>query len=109
MHRFIFAVIAIATLQATPVLAEGDAAAGKIKGYTCMGCHGIPDYKNTYPTYSVPKIGGQNIAYIEAALKAYRAGDRKHPTMQAQAESLSDQDIADISAWLSSLEDGGES
>lgn len=109
MQRLIIAVAAIATLQATPVLAEGDAAQGKIKGYTCMGCHGIPDYKNVYPTYSVPKIGGQNIAYVKSALEAYRSGDRKHPTMQAQAESLSDQDIEDISAWLSSLEDGEDS
>jgi len=38
--------------------ADGDYQAGKIKAYTCTGCHGIADYKNTYPTYNVPRIGG---------------------------------------------------
>ena len=90
-------------LGANPVLAEGDAEAGKILAYTCTGCHGIPGYKNVYPTYHVPKIGGQNEAYLNAALKAYRAGERKHSTMQAQAESLTDKDIADIAAYFASL------
>ena len=85
-------------------LAGGDPAAGKIKAYTCTGCHGIPGYKNTYPMYKVPKIAGQNAAYLVAALSAYRAGDRPHPTMKLQAESLSQADIDDITAWLSSIE-----
>ncbi|NJM33230.1 MAG: cytochrome c, partial [Limnobacter sp.] len=64
------------------------------------GCHGIPGYKASFPqVYSVPKIGGQNAAYLEAALKAYRKGDRLHPTMQGIAASLSDQDIADLAAY----------
>jgi cytochrome c553 len=90
-----------------PVVASGDAEAGKIKSYTCTGCHGIPGYKNVYPTYHVPKIGGQNEAYLDASLKAYRAGERQHKTMVLQAESLSDQDIADIAAYFASL-GGGE-
>jgi len=79
---------------------QGDADAGRVKASTCIGCHGIDDYKNVYPTFRVPKLGGQHAAYIESALKAYRSGDRTHPTMQGQASSLSDQDIADISAFL---------
>lgn len=86
--------------SASSAFAAGDAEAGKVKGYTCTGCHGIPGYNNVYPTYKVPKLGGQNEAYIAAALKAYRAGDRLHETMSAQALSLSDQDIDDIAAWL---------
>ena len=81
--------------------AQGDAAAGKDRFYTCLGCHGIPDYANAYPTYHVPKIAGQHATYIESALKAYRSGARKHSTMRAQASSLSDQDIKDIAAYLS--------
>ena len=83
--------------------AAGDPEAGKIKSYTCTGCHGIPGYKNVYPTYHVPKIGGQNVAYLEAALKGYRDGERDHKTMVLQAESLSDEDIADIAAYFASL------
>lgn len=80
--------------------AQGDPERGAVLAYTCTGCHGIPFYKNVYPTYSVPKLGGQNQAYLISALKAYREGTRRHATMQAQAATLSDQDIADISAYF---------
>jgi len=60
----------------------------------CTGCHGIPGYHTAYPVvYHVPKIGGQNPAYLANALKAYRAGDRWHPSMRGIAASLSDADI----------------
>lgn len=81
----------------------GDIKQGKIKSYTCTGCHGIKLYKNAVPSYHVPRLGGQNEAYIISALKAYRATERSHSTMQVQAGSLSDQDIADISAYFASL------
>ena len=86
--------------------AAGDADAGEVKAYTCTGCHGIPGYKNVYPTYKVPKIGGQNYEYLTVALKAYRNGERDHPTMELQAESMTDGDIEDIAAYFASL--GGE-
>lgn len=91
-----------ATLMcATVAQADGDPAAGRQKFYTCVGCHGIPNYNNAYPSYRVPKLGGQNAEYIANALKEYKSGERSHPTMHAQAISLSDQDIADIAAYLS--------
>lgn len=96
--------LAVSVLIALPAGAqqgEGDPEAGRIKASTCMGCHGIPDYKTVYPTYHVPKLGGQHADYIRSALKAYKAGKRNHPTMDGQAESLSEQDIADIAAYLS--------
>jgi cytochrome c553 len=80
--------------------AAGDPAQGEKKFYTCYGCHGIDNYRNAYPNYSVPKLRHQNSAYLEAALKEYRDGTRPHATMHAQASSLSDQDIADIAAYL---------
>ena len=79
---------------------EGDPERGAVLGVTCLGCHGIPGYRNAYPSYRVPKLGGQKAAYIKSALEAYRQGTRQHPTMQAQGNSLSDQDIADIVAWI---------
>jgi len=84
-----------------------DPEAGKIKSYTCTGCHGIPGYNNVYPTYKVPKIGGQNYEYLAAALRAYRDGERHHRTMELQASSLSDTDIEDIAAYFASLGNGG--
>ena len=92
-----------ALTTAQPALAEGDVAAGKELAYTCLGCHGIEGYRNAYPSYRVPKLGGQKAGYIEIALKGYRDGMRQHPTMVAQAQSMSDQEIADVSAYLATL------
>jgi len=94
-----------ATATAAPAAPPptGDPARGHVLTYTCQGCHGIPGYKNAYPSFRVPKIGGQSSQYLTQALVEYRQGKRKHPTMQAQAQSFSDQDIADISAFLSTL------
>ena len=78
----------------------GDAARGAKLGYTCYGCHGIPDYRNAYPGYHVPKIGGQHYAYLVAALGEYRVGARQHPTMKGQASSLSEQDARDLAAYF---------
>jgi cytochrome c553 len=89
-------------LAAVQVHAEGDAERGKVLAYTCHGCHGVPDYKNAFPNYSVPKLGGQNAQYLISALNGYAAGDRAHQTMHSQAATLSDQDRADIAAYLQS-------
>ena len=76
---------------------------GKELTYTCQGCHGVTGYKNAYPSYQVPKIGGQSAEYLTNALTEYKKGARKHPTMQVQAKSFSEQDIADIATYLSGL------
>jgi cytochrome c553 len=78
----------------------GDPVIGQKKFYTCVGCHGIDDYKNAYPDYSVPRLRHQQAAYIVSALQEYKSGERPHPTMHAQAYSLSDQDMQDIAAYL---------
>jgi cytochrome c553 len=80
----------------------GNAQRGKGLANTCLGCHGIQDYKNAYPNYRVPKLEGQHPEYLVIALKAYRSGERSHITMHSQASSLSDQDMADIASYFSS-------
>jgi cytochrome c553 len=100
----LFALLAIAGVANFAAAADvvGDAKKADGKVAMCIGCHGIPGYKTAYPeTYQVPKIGGQPAKYIEAALRAYAKGDRKHPSMQGIAAGLSDQDIADLSAYYS--------
>jgi cytochrome c553 len=92
-----------ASATAAPAALVGNAANGKQLTYTCQGCHGVVGYKNAYPNYHVPRIGGQTPQYLANALNEYKQGKRKHPTMQAQAESFSEQDIADIAAFLSGL------
>ena len=88
---------------AATVQAEGNVDAGRYKSQTCLGCHGIPGYTNVYPTYHVPKLGGQNAQYIVSALQAYKNGQRPHPTMQSQATPLSTEDMQDIAAYFSSI------
>jgi cytochrome c553 len=98
------AALAVVGLVSTaPAVAAGDAVRGRTIGYTCLGCHGIESYKNAYPTYSVPRLRGQNHEYIVSALKEYRSGARPHATMHAHASTLSEQDMQDVAAFL-----GGE-
>jgi cytochrome c553 len=91
--------VAATTLPAGAT-AAGNAEAGKTKAFTCMGCHGVPGYNNVYPTYHVPKLGGQNAKYLVSALQAYKTGQRSHETMRAQAVTLSEQDMQDIAAYF---------
>jgi len=92
-------------LAAAPLAAvaqDAKAEAGSVQGHIsmCTGCHGIPGYKTAYPVvYHVPKIGGQSPAYLASALKAYRAGDRQHPSMRGIAAGLSDADIEKLAAY----------
>jgi cytochrome c553 len=81
---------------------KGDAKAGETKNAMCIGCHGIKGYQASFPeVYKVPMISGQGAKYITAALNEYKKGERKHPTMRAIADSLTDQDIADLAAHYS--------
>jgi len=107
------AIPALATLAACSIFATAHAADEAITGNIenakgkvsmCIGCHGIPGYRASFPeVYHVPKIAGQNAAYIEAALRQYASGARTHPTMDAISKSLSDQDIADLAAYYANL------
>ena len=103
--KLILAGIVLAAVQSTS-MAAGNAEEGQKLAQTCLGCHGVKHYVNTYPTYHVPRIAGQHETYIVAALKAYRSKQRSHKTMQANASDLTDQNMEDVAAYFSSL--GGE-
>jgi cytochrome c553 len=90
-------------LPALSAQAAGDAQRGFQLATDCMGCHGIPSYTNAYPDYRVPRLGGQHADYIVAALKEYQSGNRKHPTMHAQASTMSEQDMQDLAAYFSTF------
>lgn len=108
MKSICMTLIASALLVATlPVQAAGDPKAGQLKTSMCAGCHGIPGWRTAYPSvYSVPKLGGQHADYIVAALKAYKTGERSHPSMVGIAGSLSDQDMEDLAAYYASSYSG---
>jgi len=102
VSKILVALSLLAALAAPSVFAQssGNAERGARLAYTCLGCHGIPNYKNVYPTYSVPKLRGQHSEYLVIALQAYRSGERSHATMHANAASWTDEQYADIAAFL---------
>jgi cytochrome c553 len=90
------------TFAANAQEVKGDAAAGEKKIAMCIGCHGIKGYQASFPEiHKVPMISGQGAAYITSALNAYKKGERRHPTMRGIADSLTEQDIADVAAYYS--------
>lgn len=99
--RFLITLAALVGTFGLSLNAQAQSAqAGEKKAAMCIGCHGIPDYKASFPEiYRVPKIAGQSEKYLVSALAQYKKGDRKHPTMRAIAASLSDQDMADLAAF----------
>ena len=105
MNTFLTTVLAwtvasAAVFSAQAADMQGDAKAGAGKIAMCIGCHGIPGYQATFPeVYKVPMISGQGAGYIVSALTAYKKGERKHPTMRGIADSLSEQDMADVAAY----------
>ena len=103
------AALLIVLLAPAQARAEGDPERGRKLAYTCHGCHGIENYKNAYPNYSVPKLGGQHAAYLIAALDEYDAKARWHPTMRGLAATLTGQDKADIAAFFEGAEAVGSS
>ena len=107
MSRISLLVAAVAAALALPAHAAGDPVAGKQKNFQCIGCHGIAGWKTAFPeVYHVPKLGGQHAAYIVAALKQYKQGERDHPTMRSIASALSDKDMEDLAAYYSQAAGG---
>ena len=100
----LYILLALASIGIANTASSADLAGntGKVNVSMCIGCHAIAGYKATFPeVYQVPMIGGQSAKYIENALKAYQKGERRHPTMQGIAGSLSDKDIAELAAYYS--------
>jgi cytochrome c553 len=108
MNKLLSTVFALAvacvTVSAQAQKVTGNAENGSKKVAMCVGCHGIIGYQASFPeVHKVPMIAGQSETYLASALAAYKGGDRKHPTMRAIADSLNEQDIADIAAYYSRL------
>ncbi len=99
--RTVIAAVVLAFFAGSAIAA--DAEKGRKLAYACMGCHGIEHYKNAYPKYSVPKLGGQSAEYIVMALAQYDAKTRWHPTMQGYAATLTAEDREDLAAYFDSL------
>lgn len=108
MNKTLTTILALAAAATGAVAfaqdAKGDVQAGSQKIAMCIGCHGIIGYQASFPeVYKVPKIAGQSANYIASSLRAYQKGERSYPTMRAIAETLTEQDIADVSAYYAQL------
>ncbi len=105
MNKLLLPVLATLVACATTFSAfaqeiKGDAKQGEAKNAMCIGCHGIVGYQASFPEiHKVPMISGQGGKYITSSLNAYKKGERKHPTMRGIADSLTEQDIADLAAY----------
>ena len=97
-HRILF--LALGLLPAAHVHAAGSAAAGAEKSKPCQACHGAEGHGVGNPIY--PILAGQYPDYMAQALKSYRSGERVNVIMQGMAAPLSDQDIADLTAYFGS-------
>jgi len=101
MKRTLLTLASVAVLGlSSNVMAAGDAAAGKAKAASCMGCHGAQGI-SAVPTY--PNLAGQKAAYTAKQLKAFKSGARKDPTMNAMSKPLSNADIDNLAAYYASL------
>ncbi len=63
----------------------------------CGGCHGV-DGKSAAPD-QFPNLAGQYAAVIFKELRDFRSGDRQSPFMQPIAQTLKDQQMADVAAY----------
>ena len=96
----IAAVFSMAACVSTAQAADDNKVTIENRIAQCQGCHGIPDWKTAFPElYRVPKLGGQKPAYIVAALKAYKSGERDFATMRAIAADLSDADMEALAKY----------
>lgn len=92
--------LALVLSLSTTYSMAGSADAGKAASGTCAGCHG-GDGISLNPEW--PNLAGQREAYLVSSLLAYRNGKRKNDLMSPMAKSLSDEQIADLAAYFSSL------
>ena len=96
------ALSALTVARSANVIADDTATQASTDVGSCQGCHGIPGYRTAFPkVYSVPKLGGQESAYLVKALQDYRSGARKHATMRSIAAPLTDEQIEAIAAYYS--------
>lgn len=96
------AILLLALIISMPLssYADGDIAAGKLKAATCAVCHGAEGISGNDIW---PNLAGQKAGYLVKQMKAFRDGGRKDPMMSPMATPLSDDDIANLAAYFSSL------
>lgn len=99
--QFYLSIAAMSVVMVLPPSARAaNARNGRAKSAECISCHG---QNGISPNPEWPNLAGQKEGYLLDALKAYKNGQRVHPIMTAVAKALSDDEIADLSAYYSNL------
>ena len=99
--KHLVGVVGIFLLSLSSVVVHaGDADAGKAKSVTCAACHGG---EGISPTGTWPNLAGQKEQYLLAQLKAFKDGTRVNAQMAPMVANLSDEDMANLAAYYSSL------
>jgi cytochrome c553 len=96
---FVFAAVVSMLGAGNPVLAAGDASAGKAKSASCVACHGA-DGNSANPEW--PSLAGQHPDYLVKQLRNFKDGERSNALMSPMAAPLSEQDMQDLAAFYAS-------
>lgn len=99
-----FSISVISLMACSQPQLAPDPKAGEEKSAVCAMCHGH-DGISLVPIY--PNLAGQKEGYLKLQLEAFRNGERINMAMSSHARKLSDQDIADLSAYYASLDPRG--
>lgn len=99
-YRVAAAALLVAAFTASTSYAADPTAGKKIAQGTCAVCHGVDGIaKNP----DAPHLAGENVEYLLRQLKAFKSGERKHEQMSIIAQGLSDEQMANVAAWYSSI------
>lgn len=93
--------VLIASLMLSATVLGADPVAGKAKATICGACHGM---KGISANDIWPNLAGQKSGYLTKQIKAFRDGARSDPSMAPMVKNLTDQDIDDIAAYFSQLD-----
>jgi sulfide dehydrogenase cytochrome subunit len=92
MRRVLLLLLACGGAHAAPAIEPGARLAA-----TCAACHGTA---GATQGETLPPLAGQNRETLAAALRAFRDGSRPSTIMQQIARGYSDEQIAQVSAYL---------
>jgi cytochrome c553 len=105
MKKFFLIILVLSASSAFAEELSKEMQNGKLKVQTvCMTCHGMNGQATgAGNSVIIPNITAQQKNYMVARLKAYKAGEIKHPQMSVVAQMLSEQDINDVAEWYSKI------
>ncbi len=89
----------VVTIMTVTVPATADEALAAYLAGTCSTCHHPSD-----KSAAMPALAGRDAAELIAALQAYRTGARQDAIMHAVATSLTDDETAEVAAYLAHQE-----